>query len=81
MLRKSEGHNENRYRVDVAASRQAPEPQASKGGSAADTGKNIPHIPHIPPNGGPKDDKAGNLGNEGNVFSGDGESRVWRARL
>jgi hypothetical protein len=80
-LRKSTGHNENSYRVDVPAPGQAPEPQPFKGGSAADTGKNIPHIPHIPPNGGPKDEEAGNLGKEGNVFGGDGGSIIWRARL
>jgi hypothetical protein len=80
-LRKSTGHNENSYWVDEAAPRQVPEPQPFKGGSAAHAGKNIPHIPHIPPNGGPKDDKAGNLGKEGNVFGGDGGSNVWRARL
>jgi hypothetical protein len=79
-LRKSTGHNENSYRVDGAA-RQAPEPQPFKGGSAADTCKNIPHIPHIPPNGGPKDEEAGNLGKEGNVFGGDGGRSVWRRRL
>jgi hypothetical protein len=80
-LQKSTGHNENSYRVDLATPGQAPEPQPFKGGFAADTGKNIPHISHIPPNGGPKDDKAGNLGKEGNVFGGDGGSSVWRARL
>jgi hypothetical protein len=78
-LRKSTGHNENSYRVDVAA--LGPELQSSKAGFAADTGKNIPHIPQIPPNGGPQGGKAGNEGNEGNVFGDHESSSVWRARL
>jgi hypothetical protein len=80
-LRKSTGHNENSYWVDVAVPGQAPELQALKGGFAADTGKNIPLIPQIPSNGGTHDGKAGNLGNEGNVFSGNGGNSVWRTRI
>jgi hypothetical protein len=67
-LRKSTGHNENSYRVDVPAPGQAPEPQPFKGGSAADTGKNIPHIPHIPPQRRPERRGGGESGERGECF-------------
>ncbi len=67
ILRKSTGHNENSYWVDVSAPGQAPDPPPFHR-SAADTGKNIPHNPHIPRTEAAKDGKAGNVGKDGNVF-------------
>jgi hypothetical protein len=93
-LKRSTGHNENSYRVDVSApGQQAPDLQPSKGGSAADTGRNIPHIPHIPQGGSLEERKAGNVGKDGNVSietplqdnvildGGSREMPAWSARL
>jgi hypothetical protein len=89
---KSTGHSENTYRVVVSAPEQTPDVQPFTDGSAANIGRNIPHIPHIPQDGRPEAAKMGNLGKEGNVFADapqgnailDGDSKetpAWRARL
>ena len=92
ILRKSPGHNENDYWVDVSALGLAPDRQHFDS-DAADTRKNIPQNPHIPPGGGADDGKVGNVGKDGNVFAGTSQPNgivldngatktpAWRARL
>jgi hypothetical protein len=91
ILRKSTGHNENSYWVDVSAPGKAPDPAPSHR-SAADTGKNIPQNPHIPRDRPAHDGKPGNVGKDGNVYAGAPkqneidlgsarETPAWRTRL
>jgi hypothetical protein len=92
ILKKSTGHNENSYRVDVSAPGQAPDPPPCHG-FAVDSRNNIPRNPHIPRSGRADEGKVGNVGKDGNVSArgtqqngkilGDGakETPAWSTRL
>jgi hypothetical protein len=64
-LKKIAGHNENSYRVDIAAPGQACDLPSSN--AVADTQKNIPHIPQIPQIGRLEEGRGGIQGKDGNV--------------
>lgn len=74
-LRKSTGHSENTYKVDVSTPRQHPDAPSADTFSAADPGqKHPPHSPHSP-RCRPDDGELGKEGKEGNVSTaaaGDG---------
>ena len=92
ILRKSTGHNENTYWVDVPAPGQAPDTPPPHS-SSAETCGNIPPNPHIPRGSRAEENKGGNVGKDGNVLAGaprkngmdlrDGptETPAWRTRL
>jgi hypothetical protein len=91
ILRKSAGHEENSYWVEVSAPGAAPDPPSFHA-SAENPCENIPVFPDIPRGGRADDGKVGNVGKDGNVFagvpepkgilvSGTGERPAWRTRI
>jgi hypothetical protein len=93
ILRKSEGHNENKYSVEILAPGQTPNPEPFETDSAAGKDENFPYIPRIPRFGRPGEGNAGNMGKVGNVSvdspqqngsllgSGARETPAWRTRI
>jgi hypothetical protein len=90
-LKKSEGHEENSYWVEVALA-QAPNVPLSKDVCAADAAKNIPVFPDIPAPECRTEGNGGNVGKDGNVYgdtpsqtlnggSKNGSDSAWKGRL
>jgi hypothetical protein len=89
MLRKTAGHNENAYRIDVWTPGQNPDPSPGKTFSAAaPQQKHSPHSPHSP-RPQPGNGAAGKEGKDGKVFAVTGGDdvnssavqHVWSRRL
>jgi hypothetical protein len=90
-LKKSEGHEENSYWVEVALA-QAPDVPLSKDVCVADAAKNIPVFPDIPAPECGTEGNGGNVGKDGNVYgdtpsqtlnggSKNGSDSAWKGRL
>jgi len=88
ILRKSTGHDENSYWVEVSVPGQAPDFRPCY----PSAGKNIPHNPDIPGRRRAEEGKAGNVGKDGNVspratqqdgktFGGGATEMPWSMRL
>jgi hypothetical protein len=65
-LRKSTGHSENTYRVDVSAPGQNPHTPSVNTFATADPARDIPHNPDIPRGECPNETGFGNVGKRGN---------------
>jgi len=67
-LRKSAGHNENTYHVEISASGRPADAPSANTSSPADPGQDFPGIPLIPQGGRRDKAKSGEAGKKGKVL-------------